>query len=51
MRKVCSFLVWGLLSLAAGVTAAETFKDVPVVDTNCSKKVSNAPDATRASVH
>ena len=31
-------------SLAAIAAAAETFKDVPVVDSNCSKKVADAPD-------
>ena len=31
------------------IASAETFKDVPVVDANCSKKVADAPDShTRA---
>jgi hypothetical protein len=49
MRKAVSFLV--LLGLAAmpALAAVETFKDVPVVDVNCSKKVTADPDShTRA---
>ena len=49
MRKVVSFLV--LLGLAAipALAAVETYKDVPVVDVNCSKKVAADPDShTRA---
>ena len=45
MRKVCYFLLLGVLVLSAGVVEAETFKDVPVVDANCSKKVADAPDS------
>jgi len=43
MRKVCWFVPLGLL-LLPGIAAAETFKGVPVVDSNCSKKVGDAPD-------
>jgi hypothetical protein len=43
MRKVSFLAMLGLLVLPE-VLAAETFKDVPVVDTNCSKKVADAPD-------
>ena len=49
MRKLASFVV--LLGLAAlpAFGAAESFKDVPVVDVNCSKKVAADPDShTRA---
>ncbi len=49
MRKAVSFLV--LLGLAAmpALAAVETYKDVPVVDVNCSKKVAADPDShTRA---
>ena len=49
MRKALSFLV--LLGLAAmpALGAAESYKDVPVVDANCSKKVAADPDShTRA---
>jgi hypothetical protein len=43
MRK----LVWAALALLAMpvIASAESFKDVPVVDVNCSKKVAEAPDA------
>jgi hypothetical protein len=44
MKKISLFLTLGLLLLPA-MAAAETFKDVPVVDTNCSKKVADAPDS------
>ena len=45
MRKAVSFLV--LLGLAAmpALAAVETYKDVPVVDVNCSKKVTADPDS------
>jgi hypothetical protein len=43
MRRVIFLAMLGLLVLPE-VLAAETFKDVPVVDTNCSKKVADAPD-------
>jgi hypothetical protein len=49
MRKAVSFLV--LLGLAAmpALAVVETYKDVPVVDVNCSKKVAADPDShTRA---
>jgi hypothetical protein len=49
MRKAVSFLV--LLGLAAmpALAAVETYKDVPVMDVNCSKKVAADPDShTRA---
>jgi hypothetical protein len=49
MRKAVSFLV--LLGFAAmpALAAVETYKDVPVVDVNCSKKVAADPDShTRA---
>jgi hypothetical protein len=48
MRKLNYLALLGLLALPA-VASAETFKDVPVVDVNCSKKVAEAPDThTRA---
>ena len=49
MRKLASLFV--LLSLCAmpALAAVETYKDVPVVDVNCSKKVAADPDShTRA---
>jgi hypothetical protein len=49
MRKAVSFLV--LLGFAAmpALAAVETYKDVLVVDVNCSKKVAADPDShTRA---
>ena len=49
MKKAVSFLV--LLGLAAmpALAAVETYKDVPVVDVNCSTKVAADPDShTRA---
>jgi hypothetical protein len=49
MRKAVSLLV--LLGLAAmpALAAVESYKDVPVVDANCSKKVAADPDShTRA---
>jgi hypothetical protein len=49
MRKAVSLLV--LLGLAAmpALAAVESYKDVPVVDANCSKKVAANPDShTRA---
>jgi len=48
MRKVNYFALLGLLALP-GIATAETFKEAPVVDANCSKKVADAPDShTRA---
>lgn len=38
MRKIGLLLVLGQLSFPV-LAAAETFKDVPVVDVNCSKKL------------
>lgn len=48
MRKLASlFLLFGLCALPS--FAADTYKDVPVVDANCSKKVAADPDShTRA---
>lgn len=45
MRKLASFVV--LLGLAAmpAFGAVETYKDVAVVDVNCSKKVAADPDS------
>ena len=44
MRKL--FLLAGVALLALPqLAAAKTFKDVPVVDTNCSKRVASSPDA------
>lgn len=43
MRKISSLLMLTLLALS-GVAGAETFKNVPVVDANCAKKVAKAPD-------
>jgi len=42
--KMLSWLAVILLAMPA-MASAETFKDVPVVDVNCSKKVADAPDA------
>jgi hypothetical protein len=49
MRKLASFfLLLGLCAMPALATV-ETYKDVPVVDSNCSKKVAADPDShTRA---
>jgi len=44
MRKIAFVVMLGLLALPE-VLAAETFKDVSVVDSNCAKKVADAPDA------
>lgn len=43
MRKAYWLLISGLL-IMPGVAGAATFKDVPVVDVNCSSKVASAPD-------
>jgi hypothetical protein len=45
MGKLASFFV--LLGLCAmpALAAVETYKDVPVVDVNCSKKVAAHPDS------
>ncbi|MGC1621051.1 MAG: hypothetical protein WA765_21350 [Candidatus Acidiferrum sp.] len=48
MRKISYLALLGLLALPA-MASAETYKDVPVVDANCSAKVAAAPDShTRA---
>jgi hypothetical protein len=48
MGKFAYLLVLGMLALPAAA-AAETYKDVPVVDVNCSKKAAADPDShTRA---
>lgn len=48
MRKISYLALLGLLVLPA-LASAETYKDVPVVDVNCSAKVASAPDThTRA---
>src|SRR5436190_19280546 len=45
MRKLASLvLVLGMYALPS-LAAAETYKDVPVVDVNCSKKVAADPDS------
>jgi hypothetical protein len=44
MGKICFFVVSGFLLLPGMARAAETFKDVPVVDSNCSKRVADAPE-------
>jgi len=44
MNKVSLLVMLGLLVLPAAA-AGEAFKDVPVVDSNCSKKVADAPDS------
>jgi len=45
MRKFASFLVLAGLSAMPVVAAVENYKDVPVVDVNCSKKVAADPDS------
>jgi Tfp pilus assembly ATPase PilU len=49
MRKLASlFVLFGLCAMPAFATV-QTYKDVPVVDVNCSKKVAADPDShTRA---
>lgn len=48
MRKFTLALLSGAL-LIPGIAGAETFTNVPVIDTNCSKRVADAPDShTRA---
>jgi hypothetical protein len=45
MRKLASFAVlFGMCALPA-LAATETFNDVSVIDTNCSKKAASDPDA------
>lgn len=45
MKKVASFLVLIGLSAVPALSAAKEYKDVPVVDVNCSKKVATDPDS------
>ncbi|HET8925820.1 MAG TPA: hypothetical protein VFN26_22745 [Candidatus Acidoferrum sp.] len=45
MRKFASILVLTGLSAMPALAAAENYKDVPVVDVNCSKKVAADPDS------
>lgn len=45
MRKFASFLVLAGLSAMPALAAAENYKDVPVVDVNCSKKVAADADS------
>ncbi|MGH9743885.1 MAG: hypothetical protein ACRD51_16185 [Candidatus Acidiferrum sp.] len=48
MRKISYLAILGLLALPT-LASAETYKNVPVVDVNCSAKVEAAPDShTRA---
>src|SRR5690348_5375253 len=48
VRKISYLVMLGLFALPT-LAAAETYKNVPVVDVNCSAKVSDAPDThTRA---
>ncbi len=44
MRKAYWLLLSGLL-MVPGLAGAETFRDVPVVDVNCSAKVASTPDS------
>lgn len=49
MRKLASFFLLLALCAMPALAAVETYKDVPVVDSNCSKKVAADPDShTRA---
>ena len=45
MKKVASFVVLLGLSAIPALAAGETYKDVSVVDVNCSKKVVADPDS------
>lgn len=45
MKKIASFLVLVGLCVVPALAAAEEYKDVPVVDVNCSKKVAGDPDS------
>ncbi len=48
MRRGFWFLLAGML-IIPGIAGAQTFTNVPVVDTQCSARVANAPDShTRA---
>ena len=44
MRRLLLLAAVALFSLPQ-LAAAKTFKDVPVVDSNCSKRVASAPDS------
>ena len=44
MCKMCLLVMLVGLVALPGIAATETFKDVSVVDSNCSKKVADAPD-------
>ncbi len=49
MRKLPSFVVLLGLGAMPALAGVETYKDVPVVDVNCSKKAAADPDShTRA---
>jgi len=49
VRKLASFFVLFGMSAMPAFAAIETYKDVPVVDVNCSAKVAAEPDShTRA---
>jgi hypothetical protein len=45
MKKLTSLLLLAGLCAAPAFAAAESYKNVPVVDVNCSKKVAAAPDS------
>ncbi len=45
MRKAASFLILVGLSAMPALAGVETYKDVSVVDVNCSKKVAADPDS------
>lgn len=45
MRKFASILVLVGLSAVPALAAVENYKDVPVVDVNCSKKAAADPDS------
>ncbi|MGB2590947.1 MAG: hypothetical protein WBG02_10430 [Candidatus Acidiferrum sp.] len=48
MKKLMYLAILGMLALPA-LASAETYKDVPVVDVNCSARAAAAPDThTRA---
>lgn len=49
MQKLASFFVLAGMCAMPAFAAVETYKDVPVVDVNCSTKVAAEPDShTRA---
>lgn len=45
MKKIASFLILVGLGVVPAFAATSTFKDVSLVDVNCSKKVAANPDA------